>query len=171
MPVVTLKQIPGLNIGPMVLTCPKTGLPQILGNLWLSLNELKYSSGYTAQHLRALDKLYAYFEKRSGDLENLDKTVLKGDVDSLIVGLRGFIAERQNISASTGKDQSVHVQMACSVITSILDEIRFRNNSPDFDAAKVSRSLSSINTLYHFLRPPRASKIRKVRSLPASRYR
>ena len=57
--------------------------------------------------------------------------------------------------------------MACSVITSVLDEIRFRNNSPDFDSAKVSRALSNINSLYHFLRPPRASKIRKVRSLPA----
>ena len=102
--------------------------------------------------------LYVYFENRSDDLKDLDETVLNGHVDLLIKGLRGFVAERQNISVITGKDQSVHVQMACSVITTILDEIRFRNNSPDFDSSKVSQSLSHINTLYHFLRPPRASK-------------
>ena len=141
--------------------------PDCLGYWVTSLNELKYSTGYTAQHLRTLEMLYVYFENRSDDLKDLDETVLNGHVDLLIKGLRGFVAERQNISVITGKDQSVHVQMACSVITTILDEIRFRNNSPDFDSSKVSQSLSHINTLYHFLRPPRASKIRKLRSLPA----
>ena len=118
MPVKTIAKRPGLITGSMVLISPKTGLPRILGNLWLSLNELKYSTGYAAQHLRTLEMLYVYFENRSDDLKNLD-------------------------------------------------EIRFRNNSPDFDSSKVSQSLSHINTLYHFLRPPRASKIRKLRSLPA----
>lgn len=166
MPVVTLREIRNLNISPMVLTCPKTGVPRILANIWLSLNEQKYSLGYTAQHLRALDKLYAYFENSPAELPDLDKSVIQGNVDELARGLRGFVAERQNIAISSGKDQSVHVQMACAVISSILDEIRLRNGFSRLESAKISRSISNINTLYHFLRPPRASKIRTVRSLP-----
>ena len=120
MPIVTLNEIQDLNIGPMALICPKTGIPRILANMWLSLNEQKYSPGYTAQHPRALDKLYAYFENSSAELSNLDETVIQGNVDVLTRGLRGFVAEKQNIAISTGKDQSVHVQMACAVISIFL---------------------------------------------------
>lgn len=47
-------------------------MPRFLANMWLSLNEQKYSPGYTAQHLRALDMLYTYFENSSAELKNLN---------------------------------------------------------------------------------------------------
>ena len=98
MPIVALNEIRDLNIGPMALICPKTGMPRFLANMWLSLNEQQYSSGYTAQHLRALDMLYTYFENSSAELKNLDETVIQGEIDELTRGLRGFVAERQNIA-------------------------------------------------------------------------
>ena len=168
MPIVVLNEIRDLNIGPMALTCPKTGMPRFLANMWLSLNEQKYSPGYTAQHLRALDMLYTYFENSSAELKNLDETVIQGEVDELTRGLRGFVAERQNIANSTGKDQSAHVQMACAVISSALDELRHKNKRLFSNSAQINRATSNINTLYRFLRPPRASKVRTIRSLPTS---
>ena len=168
MPIVALNEIRDLNIGPMALICPKTGMPRFLANMWLSLNEQQYSSGYTAQHLRALDMLYTYFENSSAELKNLDETVIQGEIDELTRGLRGFVAERQNIANSTGKDQSVHVQMACAVISSTLDELRHRNKRLFSNSAQINRATSNITTLYRFLRPPRASKIRTIRSLPTS---
>lgn len=154
------------TIGTLSYTTPQTGLPSLTAGIWLSLNEKKHAQSYAAKHLRALGIMYTHCQKRTGDPLYLDKIVMKGDIDAILGLMRSFVAERQNIATITGKDQTLTVRLATSVLHNVLDEIRYRNSDTNFDSAKITRSLAKLDSLYRFLRPPRASKTLRVRSLP-----
>ena len=152
--------------GNLSLFSQQTGLPNLTAGIWLSLNEKKFAQSYSEKHLRSLGQLYSHCQKKTGDPLHLDRIVMQGDIDEIMAAMRSFVAERQNIAAITGKDQSLTVRLAASTLHSVLGEVRFRNISPSFDSARITRSLKKLDTLYRFLRPPRGSKTLKVRSLP-----
>jgi len=144
----------------------QSGLPCLVAGVWLSLSEGKFAQSYAEKHLRSLQLLYLHCQSKFDDPLYLDRVVMEGNIDEILSSLRSFVAERQNIAAVTGSNQTLTIRLAASVIHDVLDEIRHRNNSPDFDGTKITRSLAKLDSLYRFLRPPRASRTIKVRSLP-----
>jgi len=169
MPVHSIKNISREKIDlPLILVCPKTGLPRLVAGLWLSLYEQKYSIGYATQHLRSLDKFYMHIQREYPLSPNLDKIILDGDIDQVTACMSTFVAELQNYSAITGKDQSSNLSMTIRIICSVLNELRFRYKSLRFDSSTISRKIASLRSLYQSLRPPRLDKHKPIRSLPQS---
>lgn len=168
MPVHAIKTEIAEILGSSVLSSAVTGLPLIAAGIWLSLNELRYSEKYVREHLRAFNQLYCHCERKFGDPLHLDLIIMSGDIDSILSCLRSFIAERQNYASIKAIDQSRSLSLVASMLKQILSEIRYRNNSPEFDGSKIDRSLSKLDGLYRFLRPLPETKNISVRSLPNS---
>lgn len=165
MPVRTLKNEALQSLGALTFVCERTGLPKIIASQWLSINESKYSKSYIAQNLYALNLLYEHFSKHP-DLEDLDQTFISQDFSAINRGLRSFVSERQNISAIRGVEQSTTVQMACSILISVIEEFNVRTSNFGRNAQELQRSVSSIQVLHKFLRPPKKYRKKKIRSLP-----
>ena len=153
------------SLGALTFVCERTGLPKIIASQWLSINESKYSKSYIGQNLYALNLLYEHFSKHP-DLEDLDQTFISQDFSAINRGLRSFVSERQNISAIRGVEQSTTVQMACSILISVIEEFNVRTSNFGRNAQELQRSVSSIQVLHKFLRPPKKYRKKKIRSLP-----
>jgi len=166
MPVHVLKTELSKALGSSIAISVNTGLPRISAGVWLSLNERRYSEKYAREHLRALNQLYTHCDKKFSDPLYLDQIIMAGDLESILSCLRSFIAERQNHASISGTDQSRPLSMVTSIIQQVLSEIRYRNNSPNFDGARLARELSKLDGLYRFLKPAPETKNIKVRSLP-----
>lgn len=111
--------------GNLSLFSQQTGLPNLTAGIWLSLNEKKFAQSYSEKHLRSLGQLYSHCQKKTGDPLHLDRIVMQGDIDEIMAAMRSFVAERQNIAAITGKDQSLTVRLAASTLHSVLAKYVF----------------------------------------------
>lgn len=154
--------------GSSVLISEPTGLPRVITGIWLSLNELRFSEKYTREHLRAFNLFYNHCDIKFGNTLHIDKSIVSGDIETILSSLRSFIAERQNHASITGYDQSRSLSLVTQIIQDVLSEIRYRNKQPGFDGAKVTRSLATLDGLYRFLKPLPDTKNIKIRSLPDS---